>query len=75
MRKVRHIGKKQRVRCEAICFPKNAIRRTGDDPQCKQTALYRINGKNLCRKHAQVEALALLADETEVKIINQEKGC
>lgn len=66
MTKVKHIGSLQNVPCDAV--RKHAYYRDGPDTDlsCKWKARYRLGGKNLCRKHAEVEALAILADEVRV---------
>lgn len=68
IRKVRHIGKNQPVPCEAL-RKHPYYNDTGGKARCKWNAKYFINGKNLCRKHAEVEALALLAEETTVETV------
>ena len=67
-RKVKHIGKNQPIQCEAV-RKHPYYNDSGGAARCKWNAKYFINGKYLCRKHAEVEALALLAEEITVQTV------
>lgn len=53
--------------CEAIRQTPYANDTPERNKQCKWSARYRINGRNLCSKHAGQAALALLVETAQEK--------
>lgn len=51
--------------CEADRKSNYANDRHDTDRQCRWSARYHINGKLLCKKHAGIEALAMLTEMTK----------
>jgi len=56
-------------RCEATTFETSWKRDNKVDLRCPFIAKVLIDGKRLCNKHAQTDALAILIDRHEAEII------
>ena len=51
-------------RCEAVRVHLHRQDAPGDKPQCLLSSRYKVNGKHLCSRHASIEALRLLLEQS-----------
>lgn len=62
-------NKPQKDLCQALTVSTAWKRAHGDNLRCQYFARIRINGKDLCNRHAELEALAVLVRDKSAEIL------